>query len=443
MKRLAALAGLILLLSHNALAQDERVLDEIVAIVDDKVVLRSEVDAVLYNVMQQNQLGYSDELWQDVLQQNIDQKVLAAHAKLDTNLVVTDDEVDQAITRRLDQMVAQIGSEDQLVALYGKSMIEIRADLRTNYREQLLAEKFQGQKLQTIRITPSEVASFFATLPIDSIPPVPETVRMAHIVRYPDITDAARAEAQEVLQAIRDSVTAGAEFELYAEVFSEDPGSAERGGRYTNSKLSELVPEFAAVAARSPIGEISPIFESPFGLHILRVNDRRGEVLDYNHILIGFDRTKADPTGAIELLSTLRDSIVNDNAPFERLASEYSEDQLSKGQGGRVLDPQTGSRDIVASALGPTWRNTLSDLEVGSWSEPAPVELLNGDRAYHILLLQQRVPEHRVDLETDYEQIEQYALQEKRARVMEAWINELKRTIYVRILAEAANPFNR
>src|SRR5690606_19704746 len=137
--------------------------------------------------------------------------------------------------------------------------------------DQVLAERFQGRKLQSIRITPSEVEAWFNQIPADSLPTVPTIVRLAHIVRYPDVTEAARESAHAILSTIRDSLVAGSSFEEFARRYSDDPGSAENGGRYQNVRLGVFVPEFSAVAARLPIGELSEIFETRFGLHILRV----------------------------------------------------------------------------------------------------------------------------------------------------------------------------
>ncbi len=420
-------------------AQDGEVVDEIVAIVGNDIILRSDVDGLVYGYIQQGRTTYSPELWREALEQLIDQHVLTILAERDTTIEVSDDEVDQALDQRIQQLTAQVGSQAQLEELYGKSVVQIRAELREEFRDRLLAEQYQNRKLQQIKITPSEVRAWFRQIPPDSLPTVPATIRASHVVRYPEPSPEARAEALEIITTIRDSiVTGGASLEEMAELFSDDAGSAQNGGRLQDFKLDDLVPEFAAVASRLPIGEISQVFETPFGYHILRVNSRRGDVVDFNHILIQIDRTKFDATGTIQFLSVLRDSVLHHNVPFETIARRHSQEQLSAQRGGRVVDPRTLERDLVLDALGPSWRSTIDTLEIGEISHPAEVELLDGDRAFHIVKLTRRVPEHTLSLETDYARIEQYALQEKRAVEMRKWLDQLRKEVYIEVRGKAA-----
>ncbi len=417
---------------------DNEVIDEIVAVVGDKVVLKSDVDGYVMGAIQQRQIPYSEDLWLEALNRIIDQKVLAVHAKKDTTIQITDEQVEQALDQRIDQLIAQLGGQARLEELYGKSTLQIKADLREEFREQMMAEQFQGKKLRQIRVTPSEVQAWFSQFPTDSLPTLPDIVRIAHIVRYPDVSEQARAEGMEIISTIRDSIVAGgASFEEMAEQFSDDLASARNGGRDSGRRLNELVPEFAAVAARIPIGEVSQPFETQFGLHILRINDRKGDVIDYNHVLIQFDESKAEGTKSIAYLNTVRDSILTEKVPFEVMARRHSQEAASSNRGGRVVDPMSGNRDLPLNALGPTWQQTIAPLEEGQISQPAEVELLDGRRAFHILLLQKRIPSHKVDIHTDYERIEQIALQEKQARVIAQWLSELRDDVYVDMRGKA------
>lgn len=432
-------AVLLALLASPALAQQGEVVDEIVAVVGDEIVLQSEVDAMLANlVRQQPQASLSDDMWMQALDQIISQHVMTVAAKRDTNITVTQEQVDQALEQRINQMIQQVGGQARLEELYGRSLIRIRSDLRDDFRDQLLAEQLQSTKVRDIRITPTEVREWFAQFPTDSLPTIPEMVRVAHIVRYPDVTSEAVSEAREIISAIRDSVVVGgAEFEEMARQFSDDPGSAQAGGRIENTNLGDLVPEFAVVASRIPVGEVSQVFETPFGFHILRVNERRGEIVDFNHILIRIDNTRIDPSATIDYLSAVRDSILNQNIPFATMAKRHSQEEESAQLGGRVIDPQTGERDLVLENLDELWRATLDTMTTGEISEPARVQLEDDRQAYHIVELQRHTPEHQVDLDTDYERIEQYALQEKRSRVLQEWIGQLREEVYVELRGRA------
>jgi peptidyl-prolyl cis-trans isomerase SurA len=166
-------------------------------------------------------------------------------------------------------------------------------------------------------------------------------------------------------------------------------------------------------------------------LHILRVNARRGDTIDYNHILIAFDPRKNDPGPAIEFLNTLRDSVLTGGASFALLAREFSEEESSAAMGGRVTDPNTGERDLFLNNLGGRWQSTVLGLEEGDISRPEEVDLLDGSLAYHIVLLEKRVPPHVVDLETDYPLIKAAAERDKQSRVMEAWLSDLRKEVYI------------
>jgi len=425
------LAAVAVLCTPTPTQAQENVLDEIVAVVGDQIILKSEIDGLVAGIVQQQRATYSDELWADALNQVVDQKVMAVHAQRDTTIIVTDDQIDQTLNDRIEQLTQQVGSTDRIEEIYGKSLVQIRADLRSDFRERLLAEQFQTRKLRTIKVTPSEIETWFSQFPTDSLPTLPDIVRVSHLVRHPKVSQQAEDEALEIITTIRDSVAAGTSaLEDMARRFSEDTGSASEGGRYQEMNLGDLVPEFAAVASRSEIGALSAPFRSEFGYHILRVNDRRGEVVDFTHVLIRIDDSQADPTEAIAFLSTLRDSIVTRGAAFEILARRHSEEEISSEIGGRLIDPSTGERDLFLEALGEEWKQTVDTLDIGEISHPAPVELLDGSRAYHIVKLQHHVPSHRVDIETDYSRIEQLALQEKRARVMRTWLDGLREDVY-------------
>jgi peptidyl-prolyl cis-trans isomerase SurA len=413
--------------------QDRPVMDEIVAVVDGDILLRSDVNGLVFNAVQQGSVQYSTELWFDALNQLIDQKVLAAHAKRDTNFTVTDEQIDQVLDQRITSMSAQVGGRERLEEVYGKTVIQIRAELRGEFRDQLLADQFQRTHLQRIRTTPTEVKAWFSKIPTDSLPTLPEAVQVSHIVRYPKVTEKAREDARQILEIIRDSiVVGGATFEEMATLFSDDPGSSSKGGLYQGSKLSEFVPEFGSVASRIAPDTVSQIFETEFGLHILRVNARRGDVVDLNQILIQFDARKFDPADALKFLTILKDSIETHNLSFARIAKENSEDKLSANRGGRVLDPRTYEKNLYIEALGPKWQSAVSLLDPGQIGDPTEVELLDGRRAYHIVKLHARTPAHRVSIETDYDMVKELALRDKQALEMRAWLDELRKSVYVR-----------
>ncbi len=418
--------------------QEGTVVDEIVAVVDGELILRSDLEMTMAQVTRGRQVPPSmrSQLESRILERLIDQEVMLAHAKRDTNITVSDERVDQVLDQQINSLAQRAGGEDRLVEEYGKSIIRIKNDYRDQVRDQLLIQQVQQTKRQEITVTPSEVKEWFNRIPQDSLPTIPKTVRVAHIVRYPETDPQAQVEAREVISSIRDSIASGASFEEMARRHSDDQGSASQGGHFENFNLNDLVPEMGAVASQLEPGEVSQVFETQFGYHIMRLNQKRGDIIDFNHILIQVDETRTVPEETISFLSALRDSVVNHNMPFEVLARRHSEDDQTSPRGGYVSDQTTGNRDLPLNQLGASWQSTLDTMEVGEVSQPAQVELRNGQQAWHIAWLQKRTPAHQANLDDDYGRIRRLALQQKQQREIQKWLGQLRDEVYIAIKDE-------
>lgn len=446
MRRLVLLS--LLIAAGSAVAQPVQPgtrLDGIAAVVGEQVVLYSEVDALVTQTTQGREAP--PDLWSRALDRLIDQRVVIDQARQDTTLTVSDDMVTSEVDRQLGQLAAQAGGEAALAAAYGKSIEELRATFREDVRDQLLLQIYQSRRLREVQITPGEVREWFDQIPEAERPEVPEMVRVAHVVRIPETDEAGEAAVRARAEALRDSVLAGqATFEEIANRHSTDPGNTNRdgtqnGGLYTTLPLSGLEARFQAVAATSEIGAVSPVFETPFGYHFMRVNEREGDRISFNHVLLDVEVGEAEAEAARSYLTALRDS-VEAGVAFEAIARRHSQDPSSATRGGYVTVPQTRSRDLVTQGLGPQWQATLDGLEVGEVSEPAPVQLADeeGTQAFHIVLLQKRTPPHRLSVDDDYQLLSQYALQEKQNRVLAEWVDDLRRSVYVDVRAERYEP---
>jgi len=418
---------------------DGEVVDEIAAVVGEDVILRSEVNAIMQNAMRRNpQLsGSKKERWMNFLNELVNQKVLAVHGKRDTTITVSSDQVDRLLDRRIERMTQRMGGKAQLEKMQGQSIEEIRAEFRPDFREQALAQRFRSTKLRDVSVTPSEVRDWYENVPKDSLPELPDAVRLSHIVRYPKPSEQAREQARDVISNIRDSVVNGTStFEEMARRFSEDQNSASSGGRIQDISQGELLPEFAAVATRLEEGQVSQVFETPQGFHIMRLNERRGDVIDLNHILIKIEERSSDSQAARDFLAAVRDSIVSGPATFEEMARRHSEQKTSARRGGQVMDPRSQQRDLQLKRLNPGWQQTIRNLDAGDVSTPQKVQLLNGDEAYHIVRLESYEPAHRMSLETDYDRIRKLALRDKRQRIYQQWLKRLREDVYVDVRIE-------
>lgn len=440
---LALIAG-ITFLTHSPLAAQSQSgtesIDQIVAVVNDHVILKSEVDdrtrQYVYQMQQQSnqQIQFDKQMWYTVLQNMVNNYVLLDQAKVDS-VTVSDTRVDQQINQQIERTVQQLGSEQALEERMGKSIIQIRADLREQYRQDLIVQKYQQQRRLEIQITRPEVEAFFNSIPKDSLPTIPEQVALSQIVAIPPPNENARKEAFQLAKQLRDSlVNHGKSIEALARKYSDGP-SASKGGKIPMYPLDQLAPEYSAAAAALEPGEISEVVETDFGFHIIRLNKRQGEQIDTNHILISIDEDNYNNEAAIKKLNQIRDSLqTHEDASFAEVARNKSEDPNTAPQGGRILNPQTGERLIPIEQLDPALYRIVLLLEEGKISEPKPFTVGTGNntkRAYRIVKMDNHIPEHTANLKDDYQAIKQRALQQKQYRLMQKWISELKENVYI------------
>jgi len=436
--------GTLILMPFSLQAQqktENKKLDQIVAVVNDHIILKSDVDQQVQQYMmqvqqQQNrQISFGKDVWYSVLENTIDRYVMLDQAKQDS-ITVSDERVDSQIDQRINNYVQQVGSEEALEEQMGKSIVQIRADLRENYREQMIVQQFQQQKRQDIQITRPEVKDYFESIPKDSLPNIPEQVAVSQIVAVPPAMQNAREQARKLAEQLRDSVVNyGKSIEEMARKYSDGP-SASNGGKLPMMPINDLVAEYSAAASALEPGEISQVVETSFGFHVIRLNKRQGDKIDTNHILIKVDQESYDDQQAIDKLKAIKDSVLtNDDITFAEMARKHSEDPNTAPQGGRILNPQTGERLLVLEQLDPAlYRIVLLLDKVGDISEPKQFtmgEENNSKRAFRIVRLDQRILEHTANLKQDYSRIKNVALQRKQSRIMGNMIADLRDKMYV------------
>lgn len=432
-------------------AQDEGAtkLDQIVAVVNDHIILKSDVDQqvqqYMFQLRRQNRgIEFGEDLWYTALQNSIDRFIMLDKAKRDS-IIVSDDQVDQRIDQRISMLVEQIGSEQALEEQLGKSIIQIRADLREDYRQQMTVQRFRLQVQNEVRITRPEVKAYFEQIPQDSLPVIPERVALSQIVAIPPPLENAKEQAFQLAKTLRDSILHhGKTLEEMARKYSDGP-AASSGGKLPLMSLNDLVPEYSAAAAALEPGEISKVVETSFGFHVIRLNRRVGDKIDTNHILITIEEESYNNEAAIDKLEQLRDTVItNKSVTFAEIARQYSEDPNTAPQGGRVLNPQTGDRFIALQQLNPSLYRIVLLLEEGKISEPKPFTLgttNDSQHAYRIVRLDEQVPEHVANLEQDFDRIKQAALRAKQSRVFAEMIRELRKQMYVEYKIPVPEPY--
>ncbi len=428
MKKMLALCCLILFFVtvFQASAQEGQLVDGVIAIVDDEIILESEVlqyvqDIVVRNPQQYNSEAAISELRANVLQELINQKILLAVALDDTNVVVEEREIDQVLDDRISQLVDYVGSEEELEEYYGKPIRQIRREFRQQVEESLLVDRLRMQRLSNISASRDEVQEFFHEYRED-LPQTPQRVHLAHILLSIEPSEEATAVAQGLADSLYNRLLLGDDFETLAMEFSDDRASGARGGLLGATERGDFVPEFEEIAYNLEEGEISSPIQSRFGLHIIRLNWRRGERINTSHILINLAPTDADAQRVLVEMREIRQQILDGEATFADMAREYSQDEETANVGGDL-----GWFD--APQMPNEFRIVARDLEQGEISEPFRTRF-----GIHIMELTERQEERAINLRSDWERISQMASNYKRDQVYSEWVEELKEDVYVEIL---------
>jgi peptidyl-prolyl cis-trans isomerase SurA len=408
-------------------------LDKIISIVGDDVVLKSDIENQYAYFVANGQVDDGTMRCQ-ILEKLIIEKLLLNKARQDS-LVVSDDQVESELGRKLQYFIQGYGSVAKLEEEYKKPLIEIKADLWPEIKDQLLIEKMREQVISKVVITPREVKKFFNAFPADSLPYLPAEVELFHLVKKPIASAASKKEAKARLESLREQILRGeGAFQDLAKRNSTDPGSARLGGDLGEFSRGRMVPAFEEVAFKLKEGEISSVFESEFGFHIMQVYKRVGDLVSARHILISPTVTYEDELRAESELQKISDFIAdNDTLSFERAAKEYTDDEASKACGGCIKNPQTGETRVPLDLLDADFYLKVDEMNEGEVTKPMEWISPDNKKVYHILYLKKRIPPHIASLEADYQKIQSAALQAKQATELERWMVSARKNIFIEI----------
>lgn len=411
-------------------SQQRVVIDQVVAVIGNSAILKSDIIEQRRMLEAQGvDLGRNPECV--LLDDMMFQKLLFNQAIIDS-IEVSESMVDQEIERRLRFFIQQIGSRERLEEYYGKSIEELREEFREPIREQQISRRMEAEITRNVSVTPSEVRAFFNDLPEDEIPMVDSEMSMAKILIEPRIEDHEIQALKERLEGFRQRILEGASFSTLAIMYSEDAGSARRGGELGFYSRGDLHPEFEAVAFSLRPGEVSEIVETRSGFHIIQLIARRGEQVNVRHLLL---QPKASPHVEQETrnkLDSLRRVIMRGDITFREAAQKYS-DHPSGRTGGVMLNPYTGTTRFRSDEMESSLFFVVDRLEVGEISRPVPTMTDDGKQAFKIVLLRDRVEPHRANLQQDYDFIQNLALQEKKQKAIKRWVERRLQSTYVSI----------
>lgn len=415
----------------TAKATDTLLVDKIIAIVGENIILLSDVE-LQYNQLRNDRYDLPTDFKCEILEQLLTQKLFLQRAKIDS-IVVADDEIENELDRRIRYFVSMIGSIDKLEAYYEKSIVEIKDEFRKDIADQLLAQKMQAQIFGKIKVTPSEVKKFFHSIPPDSLPYYNAEVELMQIVRNPEVSAEQKQLAIEKIQGIYERIMKGEDFSKLAIIYSEDLGSASRGGDLGYVSRGELVTEFEGAAFRLRPGEISPIVKTKYGYHIIKMLEQKGERIRISHILIKPKITSFDLQQALSFLDSVRQLIVEGTLTFEKAVDKFSQDEESKNQGGLMINPQTGTSAFETAQLDKSIYFAIEKLKPGEITPPLLFTNKEGEQAARIIMLRSETKPHVANLKDDYDKIKNMALQQKQHNELVKWTTLQLQNTYVKL----------
>jgi peptidyl-prolyl cis-trans isomerase SurA len=422
-------------LSVSAFAQKQMV-DRVIAVVGDNIILQSEIENQYLQAVQQNEGKVDPDMRCQIFDNLVLEKMFLSQAIIDS-VTVSPEEVDAELDRRIRYFIQVFGSRDKLEEYYGKSSIELKDDFRTDIQNQLLSDKMRGNVFSGLKISPAEVAQYFATIPDDSVPYFNSELELGEIVMFPKVSGEQKEIARKKLEKIRTDIINGSDFSLQAILYSEDPGSATEGGSLGEINRGELVPEFEAVAFKLKPGELSEITETPFGFHLIMVDEKRGDKLKLRHILVRPKSTNADNITVRNTMDSVLAEIKAGRLSWRDAVRQYSEEEQSKSIGGLITNPKSGGTYFEKADMDGTLIFTVDRMKVGEYSDVIPYSKMDqtGEmkQGYRIIWLKTETQPHKASLDLDYSRIQSAAKADKQQKALEKWIMLHRDMNYIRI----------
>jgi peptidyl-prolyl cis-trans isomerase SurA len=421
--------------SQDSIKTEKRLkIDGVSAVVGDYVILESDVDQA-YVELESQGVSTLEVSRCNLLGKLMEDKLYAHHAEQDS-IEVSNDDINNYVDQTIDYFVSQFGDIEKALEFYKKKDEQsFRAELFEVNRIQQLSQRMQSKIVEDVEVTPDEVKVFFNSIPKDDLPIFGSELEVAQIVIKPKVSPDEEKRIIEQLETMRNDVLEnGSSFSSKAILYSQDPGSRSRGGRYTlDRKRPQMVKEFREQAYRLQEGEISQPFETDFGWHIVMVDKIRGRMLDVRHVLLVPKVSNAALGEAQNQLKLIKKRIDDGEISFADAARELSDDQITRANGGVLINPATGDTRFELTKLDPQLYNQILNLEDNEISIPLLEEDRSGNKSYKIVMVTNRFNEHIADYAQDYVRIKDLALKEKQLEVIEEWMTEKIADTYISV----------
>ena len=436
------IALMLLALPMMAQNREPQVVDKVVAVVGKNIILQSDIENQYIQYRLQGMAeGTGKEVRARILEDLLLQKLMLNQAEMDS-ITVTDDQVELQMDQRIRYFVSRLGSQEKMEEQFGKSLSEIKDEVRQAVKDQMLQEQVQMKIMENVIVTPKEVRNFYNDIPKDSLPTIQPSYEIVQIVKRPPVSIDEKLQVKDRLYQIRKRILDGeSTFSTMAVLYSEDPGSARQGGELGFAGKGVYATEFENAAFNLRDGEISDVVETQFGFHIIQLIERRGETINCRHILL----TAKVPVEALERAQNQLDSVAglirNGDMTFEEACKKYSDDD-SKSNGGYLTNMGTGGNWLSMQDLKemeeayPEYKNlafVISRLEVGELSDPLPMTTNENNDAFRLVMVKRKTEAHQANLKDDYSLIQSWAMSQKRQDAIGKWVKDKAAKAYIRL----------
>lgn len=425
----------LLTFSITLFAQTKKVIaDKIIATVGDKIILKSDIDNSVHDMQRQgiDVPANADCL---LLQQALAMKALVLQAERDS-IPISDEDVEAEIDNKIRYFINQYGSKEILEQVAGKTVFQLKEEFRPVFREQKLAQGERDKIVADVRITPKEVEAYYAKIPKDSLQFIESRLEIGQIVIYPKPARDVDTYVIDQLKEYKKEVENGSQkFETLASLYSDDPGSKNNGGQYEiNRNEKQWDPLFLSKAFSLKDGQISNVFKTKFGYHIIQMVSRRGDDATIRHILKIPQVSSIEINKTKEELDSVRTQLDNRTLTFGEAVQKYSEDDNSKFTGGLMAGPDGSTFLSIDELQDKDLVLMLKNLKVGEYSQPTEFyDQASQKKAVRIVIIKSKSEPHRENLKDDYNILSQKVLEEKKNDVLEAWFNKKIPTFYINI----------
>lgn len=419
-------------------AQNGTLVDGVAAVVGKNIVKYSDIERSYAQMRVRSGAGDAFKNRCAILENLILSQLLVHKGEVDS-VEVSDDDVKQYLDYYLKADLRQYGSKEALREATGFTYDELKEQYERMIRNNLLSRRVEYQITENVKVTPAEVTTFFNSLPADSLPMMPERYELSEIVIEPAISEEERDRVRTELAGLRERVLKGEKFSMLATLYSQDPGSAKKGGELGFFSRGEMVGEFESAAFALKPGEVSPIIETQFGFHIIQLIERRGNTVNARHILIVPKVSSADLLKARMKLDSLATEIRGGHISFEDAARQYSTAKNAK-QGGTVTNPNDGSGRFTADEVKERYFNVgLNGMDEGQISNAMSMKTEENRDAYRIVRLNKKHPAHKANLTDDYDNIYNAALVDAKQKYMREWARRQAKSTYIKLADEYCN----